>query len=452
MNTPVNSCNAWIFLLEDDPSGYYYKTPGSSYQNLIDYKVYNQVDMLFMCFVDTVPTSADTVPTQAQAGNGFTIQMQQDKHKDGTPNQQYMTWVMEDARAINPEIKILVTMGYADDEFSQIFGSDSSQWPAEATAYAKNIVTYLKHYNLDGFDIDWEGGFSYATSLEQNTLLLNAIRSEMNAVNPDYLLTMCPQYLGHLDGNAVNPNVDLISLQLYGGANPSEWTGAGVNADLLAYGAKFEVNGDVPYENAQHAYNGYKQGNYVGVTQWRLNSNDFNYEQAQQMILFDLMKGEGTSFDDSLTIGAAGNPLISSMTIRSGNVLDAIQATNHGSFESNNNIYYELLQHGGNGGTESNITISENDPIVELSGFKGDWYGWDVVLQITLTTQSGKTFGPFGTMDNASSKTPFSYKAPSGESIVAFSGSIVNVPLAGGGNTDVIQTLNVTTAATKMMA
>ena len=444
MSIPQNSCNAWIFLAEDDPAGSNYHTPGSSYQNLIDYEVYKQVDMLFICFVDTVATSDSTVPTQQQAGNGFTIELGPKTHPGNISNQEYMSLVIQDAKRINPNIKILVTLGYAKDEFSQIFGPDQSQWQAEATAYAKNVVTYLEYYNLDGFDIDWEGQFSYATTLQQNTYLLNALRSEMDAVNKDLLLTMCPQYLGNLNGDIVNPNVDLISLQLYGGASASAWTSVGVKQELLAYGAKFEVDGNQPYQTAQDAYNGFVSGNYAGVTQWRLNSNDFNYEQAQQIILYDLINGLGTEFDDSNAIGAAGNPPISSMKIRSGEVLNAIQATNHSSFQGNDNIYYELLQHGGDSGSESSITVPSNDPITEVSGYMGEWFGWDVVLQITIKTASGQTLGTFGTMGNAGTKRPFSFTAPSGQSIVAFKGSLVNVPLADGSRTDVIQSLNVT--------
>ena len=52
-------------------------------------------------------------------------------------------------------------------------------------------------------------------------------------------------------------------------------------------------------------------------------------------------------------------------------------------------------------------------------------------------------FGPYGTMNNSSGQTAFSYTAPAGQSVVAFSGSTQNVPLAGGGNTDIIAGLNV---------
>jgi hypothetical protein len=88
------------------------------------------------------------------------------------------------------------------------------------------------------------------------------------------------------------------------------------------------------------------------------------------------------------------------------------------------------------------MTIPTGDSIAEVSGYTGIWFGWECVLQITLTTRNGTIFGPFGTMNNASSKIPFSYKAPQGQSIVAFSGATVEVPLAGGGTTHIVASLD----------
>jgi len=136
-------------------------------------------------------------------------------------------------------------------------------------------------------------------------------------------------------------------------------------------------------------------------------------------------------------VGAAGNPPLTQLVVRSGDVLDAIQAMNTGSFQSTP-VQYILLQHGGDGGSANTVTIPSGDVVVQASGFTGMWFGWNCVLQITLKTKSGKVFGPFGTMNNASSKTPFQYNAPTGQSIVAFSGAIVQVPLGGGGQTYII--------------
>jgi hypothetical protein len=49
-------------------------------------------------------------------------------------------------------------------------------------------------------------------------------------------------------------------------------------------------------------------------------------------------------------------------------------------------------------------------------------------------------------MNNASSQTPFSYTAPPNQSIVAFAGSTITVPLSGGGSTDIISQVQVSYA------
>jgi hypothetical protein len=450
MSTPNKSVNAWIFLMEDEPSGTSYKTPGSCYQSLITYGVYQSIDMVSICWVNTVPTSPTTVPQGD--GSTYTVELQTHTHPDGSSNLQYMQWLIQDARQANPNIKILVMLGYGDNEITQIFSSDQSKWQQNATDYANNLVAYLQQYDLDGFDVDWESPLSDAGSTQQFQLLFTAIRTAFKAQNKYYYLTLSPAEVGTLDAPTVNSAFDFVNLQLYSGfTDPSDFIQAGVEQSLLAYGAKFESagNGDpCPYQDAQQAYRGYTSGGYNVATQWRLNSGNYQFEQAQQMLLYQLVYGlQGTSFDDTPIIGAAGNPPIAQLVVRSGDVLDAIQATNTGSFTGcNKPLQYSLPQHGGNGGQASTATIANGDAVIEVSGYTGIWFGWNCVLQITIKTRNGQVFGPFGTMNNASSQTPFSYTAPQGQTIVAFSGSIVNVPLAGGGTTDIVASLEVSFA------
>lgn len=147
MSTPSKSVNAWILPSEDDPSGTSYQSPNSSYQSLITYGVYNYLDMVNICFADTLPTSGTTVPTGD--GSTYTIQLTAATHPDGYTNQDYMNWIIQDARQANPNIKVLITLGYAADEFTQIFSGDQNQWPAQAASYANNVVAYLKNYGLN---------------------------------------------------------------------------------------------------------------------------------------------------------------------------------------------------------------------------------------------------------------------------------------------------------------
>lgn len=441
MSTLQKSVNAWIYLDEDEPAGTSYKTPGSCYQTLLTYGVYDYTDMVSVCWVNTVPTSATTVP--AGDGSTYTVQLYQKTHPDGSTNEQYLQWLVQDARSANPNVKILLMLGYnTADEITQVFSGDPSQWQQDATAFADNLVAYLQHYDLDGFDVDWEWPVSSAGTSQQFALFFTAIRTAFRAQSRYYYLTLSPADVGTLDAATVNDSFDFVTLQLYSGfTNPSDFTSAGVSQGLLAYGAKFETNNGVPYQDAQGAYQGYQSGGYTVATQWRLNSGDYQFEQAQQMILYQLVHGiPGPSFDDAPIVGAAGNPPISQVVVRSGDVLDSIQATNAGTFEQNP-VSYVLPQHGGNGGSASMVSIPGGDPLVEVSGYTGTWFGWECVLQVTFTTRSGKVFGPFGSMDNSTSQSPFSYVAPKGQSIVAFGGTVEDVPVAGGGTTFVVTTL-----------
>jgi hypothetical protein len=44
-------------------------------------------------------------------------------------------------------------------------------------------------------------------------------------------------------------------------------------------------------------------------------------------------------------------------------------------------------------------------------------------------------------MAGTSTKVPFTYAAPAGQSVPAFPGATIDVPLAGGGTTDIIASL-----------
>jgi hypothetical protein len=286
--------NAWIFLDEDEPGGTNYNSQGSCYQRLISQEVYNAVDILFICFVTTVPTDD---------GSWYTIKIKDKAHPGGLTNQNYMDYVIADARKVNPDILIAVTLDYGGDgkQIQNIFSNQAD--PAEAAArFADNLMSYLKQHNLDGFDIDWEAPLSDETSQDQFKQLINAIGNrfsqEYQQTGKKYYLTISPATAENLDAAAINQYVDFLNLQLYSGfTNPSDFTGLGINPKKLAYGAKFEApySGAKPddpgYEDAAHAYSNGTAGGYTIFTNWRLNSENFEFEQDQQKILYNKVHG-----------------------------------------------------------------------------------------------------------------------------------------------------------------
>ena len=447
-NIPSKSVNAWIFLDEDEPAGTGYTSINSVYQSLVNNQVYTNTDMLFICFFSVVPD-----------GKGyFTIEIGNKNaiHPDGSTTQEYLQYTIRDARAQNADTKILATLNYNDNTLSQIFGMNPQQWPVQAANFASNVKSYLQSMQMNGLDIDWEGAFSTAISQEQFSILFKAIRSAFNTIAPAYMyLTMCPAEVGNLDVTTVNYCFDLVTLQLYSGfTSPSEFTSIGIIPQLLAYGAKFESN----FQNANEANNGALTGFpfngqqyvYNNITQWRLNSGNYVFEQGQQILLYLLAYNKpGSIFNDGAIVARAGNPALSSLIVHSGDVIDAIQATCTGTFNGKPGML-GLLQHGGNGGNNNAININAGDFITEVSGYTGSWYGWNVVAQLKIKTKAGNVYGPYGTMNNVTNKNAFTYTAPQNQCIVALNGSTIQVPMAQGGTTLVVAEISVSYAQVKV--
>jgi hypothetical protein len=449
-----NGLNAWIFLNEDEPPATNYNSPDSCYQSLINYKVYNSIQFLGIAFFEVVP-----------AEQGFTIQIGNGCHL-GNPskpnqllsNQDYLGYVLHDARQVNPGIKFLATMVYSGNQTLAAVFSSGGDPQKQATTFAHNLVAYLKKHGMNGLDVDWENDVSTRMTQSQFQILFTTIRNVFDQQSEKYYLTMAPAWsYSTYDFPTLNSAFDFISPQFYDGTHLSAFLGAGMSPAKIGYGAQFEPGNTAPNASAQQVWGAVSPGfsyqgtsyNYQDIFVWRLNSGNFQFEQAQLMILSQLaFPPAGNDFDDTAIVAAAGNPNITQLTIQSGDVLNAIQAVNTGTgpyntgTQSKNSGIFTLLQHGESSGVSQTVAIPSNDPIVSISGYTGIWYGWQCVLQLTLTAKSGKTYGPFGSMAGATSQTPFAQSGQTGQTVVAFSGSTVTVPLAEGGQTAIIASLH----------
>jgi hypothetical protein len=165
-------CNAWLFLNENHPVGTNYNDSTSLFQRFITEKVYQGNDIINLCFVDIVPTSSDTVPSGD--GRSYTLSLNKVSHpasQDGSvpASQDYMHWIVRDAKIANPKIKICLTLLYGKQHLiSQIYADPNTLDQAFVKAFANNVVIYLNHYGLDGLDIDWEWDYlSDETTQEQ---------------------------------------------------------------------------------------------------------------------------------------------------------------------------------------------------------------------------------------------------------------------------------------------
>jgi GH18 family chitinase len=287
MSTNTQLVNAWIFLNEDEPAATNYNSPNSCYQTLIQNNIYQSVDILNICFVTTLPTSASTVP--AGDGSSYTIEMGASAHSGGLTNQDYMNYIIRDARANNPNIKFAVTLNWGDASvLSNIFSNPNYSPQQNAQNFAANLITYLEKFDLDGFDIDWEYPISDQTTQDQFALLVNSTGAQFRQqTGKSYYLTLSPASVGNLDPTAVNNNMSFMNLQLYSGfTSPESFESAGVNSNLFAYGAKFESD----YQTGQTAYTDNQENYHYSVfTCWRLNSSNYMFEQSQQQQLYQLV-------------------------------------------------------------------------------------------------------------------------------------------------------------------
>lgn len=442
-----NGINAWVFLNEDEPPKTSYTSPDSCYQSLITSKVYDSANFLGIAFFEVIP-----------AAQGSTIQIGNGSHPGGLTNQDYLNFVLRDAREVNPGIKFLATMVYSGSNTLAAIFSGGGDPQTQASNFANNLVSYLKSNGMNGLDIDWEGDVSEQMTQAQFKTLFSTIRSVFDQQPVKYYLSFTPAWpTNTIDYPTVNSAFDFVSPQFYDGTSLSEFLDAGISPAVIGYGAQFEPGNAAPNVSAQQVWNAVSEGfssagtqyNYQDIFMWRLNSGNFQFEQAQFMILGQLGNPPASNvFDDTAIIASAGNPNLTKMTIRSGDVLNAIQSVNTGTGPYNTGTQgtetgiFTLLQHGGNSGGAQVINIPLNDPIVSISGYTGPWYGWQCVLQLTLTGKSGTAYGPFGSMAGSTAQNPFVQRAPAGQSVVGFSGSTVTVPLAGGSQTAIIASLN----------
>lgn len=351
--------------------------------------------------------------------------------------------IVSDAMAQNPNIKFFATLAYTDEILQDLQTIIDN--PTTLAAFATNITTCLKTNKINGFDIDWESPTSFLTSA-QCAAWLNALRQ---AFGSTYYISLSPATTQGLDATAVNNNCDIINLQTYSGfTDASDFVDIGINPSLLGFGAKFETagNGDPnPYQNAYEACQEYQAGftvnnktyPYNSICTWRLDSGNWSFEQGQQLLLSQYIKGAPATlaFDDGVIIKAQTTPtLMQSVIIWSGEVVDGIQTSN---LNQAGTYAVEMLQHGGDTGGQ-NPTISLSNGLTQFSYVTGYWFGQQVIAQITI---SGKSY-PASVSSSVSGQQTTNVTAPTGKTIVAFSGSTLKVQLAGGGFTWVLEEID----------
>lgn len=142
---------------------------------------------------------------------------------------------LHDLKKINPELKILVSVGgwTWSTHFSEVASSDSSR-----KIFAKSAVDFLKKYKLDGIDLDWEypnqvgaGNPHGPEDIENFTLLLKEVREQLDKQSKNdgrsadnyYLLTIATggdlAYLENTNLGEAHQYLDFINIMTYDAYN-----------------------------------------------------------------------------------------------------------------------------------------------------------------------------------------------------------------------------------------
>jgi hypothetical protein len=416
MKTRTNfsgAVGAWI-TSELHPAGATYSSPNSNFSSVKLNGIYASLDYMSIGWfgIDMSNPSSPTLQT----------------------SNPYLANQVADARAQNPDIILFGLLAYTSEiltDLQTIIGDATL-----LTTFANNVASYLGENNLNGFDIDWEQPTSSLTQA-QCAAWLNALGTAFGDTYYLALSASTNQYgnVQNLDANAVNANVDVFNVQSYW-SDPTQFIQHGINPALLGFGAYFESG-----ITAMQAAKSYTAGiTYKGqvypyntMISWRLDSSNWPFEQSQQLLLRPYMTGQPSYilFDDGKIIQQQTTATkMSSVVIRSGNVVDAIQTTNA---SSDGSYVVQLLQHGGDGGT-SNPPIQLSSGLSSFQYVTGNWYGQQVIAQITI---NGTSY-PASVHPSVSNPQTHNVVAPSGQTIVAFSGQSLRVTLYGGSITWVL--------------
>lgn len=369
----------------------------------------------------------------------YGIDMSNPEQPTITTGNKGLAMIVQDARAQNPNIKLFATLAYSVPLLNDLQTIIAN--PTTLAAFANNIATYLGQNNLNGFDIDWEDPISELTS-DECAAWLNALGT---AFGDTYYISLSPATTDGLDATAVNNNCSIINLQTYSGFTfASDFVDMGIDPALLGFGAKFETQphtGGKPYQNALQAFHQFQAGfkakgqsySYNTICTWRLDSDNWAFEQGQQLLLGQYINAGPYSvpFNDGNIISAQTTAtLMQGVLIRSGDVVDAIQTNNQNAAGT---YIVQMLQHGGDSGN-ANPAIELSGGLAVFSYVTGNWYGNQVVAQITIAGQSY----PASVSPSVSNPQTTNVTAPAGKTIVAFSGATQYVQLAGGGFTWVL--------------
>ena len=205
-------------------------------------------------------------------------------------------WVLRNARAQNPDIKIIVSQwwGYGDDIWGQPLSVLRSG--KDVKKYTTSVGDFLAEYldesgGVDGFDIDYEDN-NISARTEDITGQIRAELDQLSRAHQDrpFYQTVSPSTTGYL-GDAVE-YLDYVNMQTYDGGIdliPEFFLSLGFTSNQLLFGVCPET--DCPSPSLQEAEDAYNENDLAGIHVYRLNSGNQQEEGEVQQQVYQFLHG-----------------------------------------------------------------------------------------------------------------------------------------------------------------
>lgn len=191
-------------------------------------------------------------------------------------------YVVDTARAQNSSIKIIVCqfMGSAPT----IWGYDLTELnnrqqkdPQAITKYVNSVKAFLDHWNLDGYDVDYET----TNKVSNINDILSKIHGSFQGASRPLVVTLTTDNLEFINATTVTV-VDYLCIMEYGAGysrSPSEFQQIGWPMSRIVYG----VCGEIPDSShtVAEAVSSSNTNKLAGIFNWRLASGDANAQASE---------------------------------------------------------------------------------------------------------------------------------------------------------------------------
>ncbi len=236
------------------------------YNRIVSSAPFEDCNLLILAFVHTVLKTVNGKNIYVADFNGW----RDNNYPHATPEQdrERARLVAKTARAKNPSIKILVSLGWGNRDAGL-----AAKTPAD---FADSVAELAKDLNLDGFDIDYEDSDPNLKA-PQMLALTKALRESLSKITPkrEVILTITPAYTGGLDKSVLEAFTYVMPQSYDHGGNGTtvDWYEKTLGSfNRIVYGMNsegWEGDSDKPDKFANLA----RENKAAGVFAWRLDND-----------------------------------------------------------------------------------------------------------------------------------------------------------------------------------